>query len=170
MARTRKAQTSGLRLRGFYRVNIVEQDGRIVGDSGWLENKVVNEGVLKYLIDPLRTGTGVQLSRMALGTGTTPAATATSLNGEITDGGTASRITVVVGTASGSTAVSYAATWLSASGFVTASKTIQNIMIISNTTSGGTMFAGNTFASSVLNVNQDRTNTRWPSVDVPLAA
>ena len=41
--------TDGVRARGFYRLQIREQDGKVAGDSGWRENQVVNLGFQDYL-------------------------------------------------------------------------------------------------------------------------
>lgn len=147
---------NGVRVRGFFRVRIVEQDGRIVGDSDWFENTVVNLGKRDYLCIPLAGGTAKAISRMALGTGTQPGATDTALDGELTHSaqGTRNRITVATSTI-GSTAVEFQGTFASAISFATTTANIRNIMVINDTTAAGTIFAGNTFQSSLLNTNQD---------------
>jgi hypothetical protein len=157
--RRQRGAESGLRIRGFFRVRLVEQDGRISGDSGWFENTVVNLGKRDYLCTPLAGGTAKAISRMALGTGTAPAVTDTSLQGELSHqtnaaSGTRNRFTVATSQI-GSTAIEFQATFASSISFATTTCNISNIMVINDTTTGGTIFAGNTFASSLLNTNQD---------------
>lgn len=48
-SRKRKALSSGLGISGFYRVNIIDADGRIRGDSGWEKNTVTNLGLANYI-------------------------------------------------------------------------------------------------------------------------
>src|SRR3990167_7642036 len=86
MAKTKKVSSEGVRARGFYRLQIREQDGKVAGDSGWKENTVVNLGFDQYLCQGLGGMAGSKtISFAMLGTGTAPGATATSLDGEITD-------------------------------------------------------------------------------------
>lgn len=155
----RRKPRNGMQVRGFFRVHIVEKDGRIVGDSGWFQNTVVNLGKRDYLCTPLAGGTAKAISRMALGTGGLPAATDTSLAGELSHqtnaaSGTRNRLTVATSQI-GSTAIEFQATFASSISFATTTCNISNIMVINDTTTGGTIFAGNTFASSLLNTNQD---------------
>lgn len=165
--RTRRGSKDGINVRGFFRVNIVEHEEhgmpRIVGDSGWVQNMVVTLGKVQYLALALGAQAGSkQISRMALGTGGEPASNATSIAGELADasGASSTRNRPVVGTPttgqSGvSVSVQFAATWASALSFATTTHNISNIAIINNTDNAGTIFAGNTFASSLLNTNQD---------------
>jgi hypothetical protein len=144
--RTRKP-TSGVQLRGFFRVKLVEQDGRISGDSDWFENTVVNLGKRDYLCTPLAGGTAKAISLLALGTGGAPAITDTALAGELSHSGNGTRNRITCNTSQlGSTAIEFQATFASSFSFATTTANISNIMVINNTTSGGTIFAGNTFA------------------------
>lgn len=138
---------------GFFRLNLVE-DGKVVGDSGWLQNQVVDLGFSHYLVDLLGQGANSkQISRMMLGTGTAPNATHTSLNGELNTA-TYTRTTVTFANV-GSKTARFTATFASANSHITAAVTLQNIGIINNTTSAGTMMAGNTYSTSQWNTNQD---------------
>lgn len=149
----KKYAGDGVRARGFFRLQIVE-DGKVVGDSGWKENAVVNNGYSHYLVDLLGQGaSSKQISRMMLGTGTAPGATDNTLNGELNTA-TYSRTTVSFSN-SGSKTARFTATFASSSSHITASVALSNIGIINNTTSGGTMMAGNTYTSSAWNTNQD---------------
>lgn len=85
---SKKGETVGSKVgvRGFFRVQL-NDSGRIVGDSGWQENQVVNDGIQQYLVNWLLgdTGNGKSVTHMTLGTGTQPASNGTSLAGEIND-------------------------------------------------------------------------------------
>lgn len=152
---TRRQRSPGdrIKIRGFLRVHILE-NGKVVGDSGWKPNQVVNLGFQHYLCDLLgQGGTSKQISRMMLGTGTAPGATDTTLNGELNTA-TYTRTTVTYAAVSSKTA-RFTATFASANSHITAAVTLQNIGIINNTTSAGTLMAGNTYATSQWNTNQD---------------
>ena len=143
----------GIRARGFYRLQICEQDGRVAGDSGWRENTVVNLGFQDYLAATLGAVAGSkQITFAMLGTGTAPGATDTSLNGEITD--VAATRCAVTPTTIASKTVQFAFTLSSA--VYTAAKTIQNVGLInhSSTATAGTIFSGNTYTTSALATNQ----------------
>lgn len=140
----------GIKVRGFFRINI-EEDGVIVGDSGWMENAVTNEGKRNYLARLLGALAGSsQIGYAALGTGTAPGAADTTLNGELGEG---VRDAVSAAT-SGSTAVAFTGTFASSDNFVTATRNLSNIGLFA-TDSGGTLFAGNTYASSSCATNQN---------------
>lgn len=139
-----------LKVRGFYRVQIEEEGGALVGDSGWQENIVVNLGFNQYLVSTLGAIAGSkQISHMALGTGGIPSAADTSLAGEVTK-----RAAVTAATSSSSKTVRFTATFASSDSFVTATRNISNIALV-NTSSGGTIFSGNTYTSSSVATNQN---------------
>lgn len=139
----------GIKVRGFFRLRIVEEDNRIVGDTGYLPNQVTNDGKRNYLARLIGALSGSsQIGYMALGTGGAPAAADTTLAGE------QSVRTAVTAATSGSTAVQFTATFSSAGSFVTATKNLSNIGLFA-TDSGGTLFAGNTYASSSCATNQN---------------
>ena len=140
-------------VKGFFRVHIKE-NGKLVGDSGWRQNTVVNLGFSQYLVDLLGQGaSSKQISRMMLGTGTAPGATDTTLDGELNTA-TYTRTTVTFANTSSKTA-RFTATFASANSHITAAVTLRNIGIINNTTSAGTLMAGNTYSTSQWNTNQD---------------
>jgi len=142
--------SEGIKITGFYRLQISEEDGRIVGDSGWHENQVTNDGFRYYLAALLGKTTGSsQIGYVALGTGTVPGAAATTLDGEVT-----SRTAVSAVTSSSSKAVRFTATFSSAGSFVGATVSLQNIGLFA-TNSGGTLFAGNTYTTSSCATNQN---------------
>lgn len=135
-------------IRGFFRVNITE-DGKIVGDSGWLENQITNEGFrnIARLIGGITGSTAV--SHLALGTGGVPATGDTSLSGEVVK-----RAAVTAATSSTSKAVLFTGTFSSSNSFVTSTQNISNIGLFP-ASSASTLIAGNTFASSSCATNQD---------------
>jgi hypothetical protein len=143
--------SSGINVKGFFRLAVVNPDGSIAGDSGFRENQIVNTGYQDFLMYLLAGSAGsLRPSHAALGTGTVPASSATTLSGELTE--SAGRCALTTGT-SGSKTVQY--TFTLASGVIAAASTIQNVGLFSGSTQGGgTMLAGNTYATSSLATNQ----------------
>lgn len=139
-------------VRGFYRVQLENQDGSFVPDAGWYENVVVNLGFNQYLVQTLGAIAGSkQISHAAVGTGAAPAATDTALAGE-----QSVRAAVTAATSSSSKALQLTATFASANSFVTDTKNLSNIGLFNTSTAGaGTIFAGNTYASSAVATNQN---------------
>ena len=91
MTHNRKTAQEGMKIRGFYRIQITDDSGKILGDSGYKENQVTNDGFNNFLVKNLGAISGsAQISHMALGTGTAPAASATTLNGEVSTNGSGS--------------------------------------------------------------------------------
>lgn len=137
--------------RGFFKLNVVNPDGSVASTSGWRENQIVNTGYQDFLMYLLAGSAGsLRPSHAALGTGTVPASSATTLSGELTEA--AGRCALTTGT-SGSKTVNY--TFTLASGVIAAASTIQNVGLFSGSTqAGGTMMAGNTYATSSLATNQ----------------
>lgn len=150
MASADKPQEA-IRIRGFFRLAI-EENGEIVGDTGWQKNQVVDLGFNQYLVSTLGAIAGSkQVTHMAIGTGGAPAASDTTLAGE-----QSVRAAVTAATSSSSKAVQFTATFSSANSFVTATKNISNIALGHTSTAGAaTIFAGNTFASSAVATNQN---------------
>lgn len=136
--------------RGFFRLQIRDEDGKVAGDTGWRENQVTNEGFQDYLCKTLGGMAGSKTIAYAmLGTGTAPASNATALDGEITDV-EASRCAVTPTVVSSKT---LQLAFTLASSVYTAAKTIQNVGLInhSSTATAGTIFAGNTYTTSARN-------------------
>ena len=137
----------GIRVRGFFRVQIEDEQDGIVGDSGWQENVITNLGFLN-VVNQLGTSlTGSKHSHLALGSGGTPATNATSLGGEV------EVRAALTAASSGSTALQMTATFASAASFVTNTQNISNIGVF-GTSTGGTLLSGNTYASSSCATNQ----------------
>lgn len=159
MRKKKKQDHDGVRLRGFFRVNVLE-DGNVVGDSGWCENQVTNDGINQYIVNWVvgNTASGKSVTHMALGTGTAPASNATSLAGEISHGTQQSRKSVTTSVESSRTA-QFIASFNSATGtaaWITTTVTLQNVGLFNTSTTGaGTILAGNTFATSSVATNQN---------------
>jgi len=143
----------GLKIKGMFRLKITE-NGKIVGDSGWKQNQITNDGFNDYLCKALGAVSGSkQVSHLALGTGGVPAASATTLAGEVQ-----ARQSVTAASSSSSKTIRFTGTFSSANSFVTASANVSNIGLF-NSSSTGTLFAGNTFASSAVATNQNVNST-----------
>ena len=149
-----KVPKSALKLKGAFRLQI-EEDGRIVGDSGWHHNQIVNLGVNDYVAQLLGDMAGSkQITHMALGTGTEPGASDTSLQGELDS--TSSRASVTAQTSATSVKLRLLATFNSANSFASATVTLKNIGLFhTSEQNAGTIFAGNTYATSSCATNQN---------------
>ena len=152
-----KKNKDSLNIQGFYRLKIGEPDenGKVVkvaGDSGYQKNTVVNLGFQHYLVELLGAISGSSaITFAALGTGTGPGVTDTSLNGELGDA-TNCRCAVTPTVVASKT---LQCAFTLASGIVTANRTIQNVgLFATSTTAAGSMFAASTYATSQLQTNQ----------------
>jgi len=143
----------GVKLHGFFRVQLESPDGKITGDSGWQKNQITNLGFLNYLCHTLgASAASKQVGYVALGTGSAPGAAATTLDGEIMS--STQRKAVTYGNVSSTTA-QFTATFASSASFLTAAVNISNIGLFNATTTNDTLFAGNTYASSSCDTNQN---------------
>lgn len=148
-------------LHGFFRVNIVNpgkgEPDEIVGDSGWVQNQVTNEGFRCFMARLLGALAGSsQITHAAIGTGGAPAASDTTLAGE-----QSVRAAITAATSSNSKAVIFTATFDSTASFVTATKNISNIGLgATSTASAATIFAGAAYTSSACATNQNVKNWR----------
>lgn len=148
-----------MKIRGMFRLTI-EEDGQIIGDSGWHENQITNLG-FNNIVNQLGTSlTGSKLSHAALGTGGAPGAADTTQAGEVSTNGSGSvvRAALTAATSSSSKTLRNTATFSSANSFITAAANISNIGLWQTsgpTTASGTLVAGNTYTSSALATNQN---------------
>ena len=149
-----KGHSDGIKLQGFFRVQLTEDGKGVIGDSGWTKNQVTDLGIRQYVVDWLCSGAGKSVTHMALGTGGAPASNATSLSGEVSGSAGAGRQAVSSSVVASGTA-QFTGAFASANSFVTATANISNIGLFNTSTvGGGTIFAGNTFASSSCATNQ----------------
>jgi hypothetical protein len=141
---------SGIRVRGFVRLHIVDPDGKIVGDSGLRENTITNLGKQHYLAELLGKVTGSsQIGYAALGTGSAPNATHTTQDGELGE----NVRDAISASQNGSTSIVFYGTFASADSFVTATRNLSNIGLWATNT-GGSLFAGASYTSSSCGTNQ----------------
>ena len=139
-------------IKGFSRVQIVE-DGKVVGDTGFIgPNQITNDGFLNFLVKLLGASAGSsQIGYVALGTGGAPASNATTLPGEIMESTQRKAVTFAN---VASTTAQFTATFASGDSFLSAAANLSNIGLFSGTATDATIFAGNTFASSSCATNQ----------------
>jgi len=145
---------SETKLKGFFRVNIEDSDGSIVGDSGWQQNMITNTGFQYYLVELMLASAGsLRVNAVALGTGGAPVASDSTLSGEVVK-----RVSLAAANMSvvSSTTAQFVATFNSSISFVTNTVSISNIGLFAYTSAGsGSMFAGNTYNSSQVQTNQN---------------
>jgi hypothetical protein len=141
---------NGIKVRGFFRLNIVDPDGTIAGDSGLRENTVTNLGKQHYLAELLGAVAGSsQIGYAALGTGSAPNATHTTQDGELGE----NVRDAVSKSQNGSTSIVFYGTFASADSFVTATRNLSNIGLWATNT-GGSIFSGAAYTSSSCGTNQ----------------
>lgn len=151
MSTTVEAPSDVARVKGMFRVQI-EENGEIIGDSGWRENQITNLGFNDFIVSCVGGLAGSsQITHLALGTGGAPATTDTTLAGE-----QSVRQAVTAATSSSSKTLHLTGTFSSSNSFVTATKNISNVGLFgTSTAAGGTLMAGNTYASSSCATNQN---------------
>jgi len=136
-----------MKIKGFARVQLMDKDGRVIGDSGWNRNTVVNLGFQDYVCATIGAVAGSkQATYMAIGTGAAPAADATSLDGE-----TGVRVTTSNSVVASKT---LQATCQFAGSDMGDTCTIQNIAL-ANVSAEGTILCGTTYATSQWASNQN---------------
>ncbi len=153
---------TGISIKGFFRVHITEDKKgkeKLVGDSGWCKNVLTNLGIQHYLGELLSASAGsLQIKSVGLGTGGSPATDAVTLPGEIMASTQRTSLTISFlsrTTSDGSATLRFTATFASSDSFITASANVSNIGLFNSSAVGNTIFAGNTYASSALNTNQN---------------
>lgn len=141
-------------VRGFFRAQVEDESGRIVGDSGWQENQVLNDGIQQYIVNWVLgdTGNGKSVTHMAIGTGGAPASNDTTIAGQVTNGKRAAVSTSVVS----SRTAQFTAAFASSDSFLTASANISNVGLVNTSaTNLGTFLCGAAFASSTIATNNN---------------
>lgn len=135
-------------VKGFMRVQVTDREtGKVVGDSGWHENTVVNLGFQDYIVGTIGAlGGSKQVTHLAIGTGGAPAAGDTAITGE-----TGARVTASNSVISSKT---LQATGQFSGTDMGSTVTIQNVALV-NTSTGGTILAGTTYATSQWASNQN---------------
>lgn len=139
-------------VKGFFRLN-VKEDGKVVGDSGWIENQITNYGYETAIVGPVGAIAGsTRVTAFALGTGTVVASNSSALPGELTDA-TNCRISALTPTAVSSKTLRFVGSLNS--NIVTATRAIANIgLFAASAYTSGSCIAGNTYTTSTLATNQ----------------
>jgi len=147
------------KIKCFSRVQIVNEDGSLAGDSGWTgPNLLTNLGVENFLAGALAGNAGSkQIAWMALGTGTLVASNGTTLPGEVMSSTKRHSITSKVFSSrtlqAGSGTQYFYATFTA--GFLTgAGANLSNVGLYAASTENDTLFCGNTYTSSACASNQ----------------
>lgn len=140
-----------IKLKGFLRVQLGrDENGNLIieGDSGWVENQIVNLGYRDYILAAIGGVSGSkQVGRAILGTGGAPASNATAVPGET------SRSSSINAVTSGSFTLRFTTQW--ASGDHPGGTPNINVGgLINDTASGGSILCGQSFNSSTWNSNQ----------------
>ena len=147
---------SDIKVRGFFRVQLTRnENGKEVvdGDSGWCKNQVVNLGFQDYIVKTIGGLSGSKtVSHIALGTGGAPAASDTSLAGEIMS--STQRVTASPSAVASKT-LQLTAQFASANSFLTATANLSNVGLFNSTATNATLLAGNTYTSSSCATNQN---------------
>lgn len=149
-----KTNREGVGVRGFFRAQISDDNGKVVGDSGWRENQVLNLGINQYIVNWVLgdTGNGKSVTHMAIGTGGAPASADTTLAGQVTNGKRAAVSTSVVA----SRTAQFTAAFASSDSFLTATANISNVGLVNTSaTNLGTFLCGAAFASSAIATNNN---------------
>lgn len=147
-----KTSKEKVSMRGFFRIQATE-NGKVVGDSGWRENQVLNLGIEQYIVTWVVTGSGGKaVTHMAIGTGGAPASADTTLAGQVTDGKRAAVSTSIVS----SRTAQFTAAFNSSDSFLTATANISNVGLVNTSaTNLGTFLCGAAFASSAIATNNN---------------
>lgn len=140
-----------LAVKGFLRLKIGhEKNGFTIvdGDSGWIQNQIVNLGWQDYILASIGGVSGSkQVGRAILGTGGAPASNATAVPNETARSSSINAVT------SGSFTLRFTTQW--ASGDHPGGTPDINVAgLINDTASGGTILCGQSFDSSTWNSNQ----------------
>ena len=154
----RKYPKGSVGVRGFFRINIIDPDGTVVGDSGWTENQVCQPGIQLFLLHLMGASAGSSRpTHVALGSGTDPGYTATNLPDDGGAGGTrVSKRAAVTYTNSLSNTARFTATFQSSDNWLAAADTLKNIGLFGTSASTvGTIFAGKSFATSAIATNNN---------------
>jgi hypothetical protein len=147
---------SAIKARGFFHLQIVNEDGTIAGDSGVVENLVTRLGFQHMLLNTGTGLTGTKFSHVNVGEGGAPATNATSLPNEVVGvGAVVKRQAPTASTLAGSVTLRNLATMSSANSFISAaSEAISNVGIFVHS-DGSSLAAGAAYASSNCASNQN---------------
>jgi hypothetical protein len=164
MARKKKNVDANVAMRGMFRIQINENDGKVVGDSGWVKNTITNVGLQYYLSKLLAKSAGSsQISYVGLGCSAYAQAsdmTALTNVGSECGNSTKRQSTLTLGytsrAASGNAdTIQWTGTFQSTDNFVGAASTLRSIGLYPDNTAGSSCFSVGTYASSQVSTNQN---------------
>jgi hypothetical protein len=144
---------SGIQAKGFFHLQL-EEDGEIVGDSGWVPNLVTRHGFNHICLLTGTALTGTQFSHLNVGTGGAPATNATSLTNEVTGQSSPGPRQTATASTTDSVTLRFVGTMSSSNSFVTQSENISNVGIFNHST-GSSLCAGAVYTSSTVATNQN---------------
>jgi hypothetical protein len=142
-----KSKESSIKVRGFFRGQLVNPDGSIAGDTGWIKNKATNAGLINLANLVGKVAGSYAVGYAALGTQTA----AVNMSQTDISGQTNSFIAVtpsVSGTATLQLTAQFASSDLAASCAV-------GVAGLYKTNSAGSLIACQIFTTSAWAVNQD---------------
>ena len=138
-------------IKGFLHIQLGhDENGKTVidGDSGWVENQIVNLGWQDYILASIGSVAGSKyVKRALLATGGAPASNATALSGETT------RSTDINVATVGSFTLRFTTEWASGA-HPGGTPDLNAAALINDTGSNGTILCGTSFSSSTWNNNQ----------------
>jgi hypothetical protein len=125
-----------MKVKGAFRLHI-EDDGEIVGDSGWVKNLVTTGGFQNFCNLIGTSLTGSKISHVNVGTNAAPASNAAVLPSEVIGvGAVVIRDLVTAATQAGSKTLRFTGTLASAASFISApgGETINNVGLFAHST------------------------------------
>jgi len=154
-----KEPKTGMAIEGFYRVNIVDPDGTIKGDSGWKHNIIPTAGLTNYISYLFAGSAGssrvgfMQLGSLVSSLATNDTILAGEYNKSLMASLGATQYTART-VATNADTVRFLATFVSGSIISATNQTIGCIGLYAATTSTNSVFCGGSFTASTLGSNQ----------------
>lgn len=140
MKRTRNKQKDGLKLRGFFKGQIVDRKGRIKGDTGWIQNSATQSGLTALALLICGSTANQVVVSGQLGTAFNSASTVL--------GGSANALAAVNTSTSGTCTATFTCSFAGSNGAL-------NVGAAALVAANSVMLAGQTFASSAMATNQN---------------
>ena len=143
-----------LKVKGFFRAQIVDKKGKVIGNSGWKKNVITVDG-WRYVMaaNPFKISGSYQMAYGVLGTGTAAVASgASSVIGTLVSDTTA-YISLATQALSSAASGGTARVTFQYDGSLGATGNIAQVCLHSAATKGG-MMCGNTFTPSALATSQ----------------
>lgn len=145
---SRKKKNENIAVKGFFRLQIKNRkDGKIVGDTGYIENQITNYGLESCIVAlPFACANSIQAAGLLLGSGTGVASSGTNLSASCTAGWAAFAQSTVISSLTCRGTASLAGSDIGAT-------TLQEIGV--KAVSSDTLIAAKSFASSAITTDQD---------------